>query len=63
MYNFNANRVKIGVLQCATHMLVIFIVYKGDSLHLLEKNNKEENFKTETKKREINHGKSNNEKT
>ena len=46
---------------CATHMLAIFVVYKADSHDLLEKNNKEE--RTKTKKRQINQGKNNNEKT
>ena len=44
------------------HMLAFFVVYKGDSRHLLAKNNKEENFRMETKKRKINQGKNDNEK-
>ena len=46
---------------CATHMLAILVVYKEDSHNLLEKNNKEE--RTKTKKRQINQGKNDNEKT
>ena len=36
------------------HMLAFFVVYKGDSRHLLAKNKKEENFRTETRNRQIN---------
>ena len=43
-------------------MFAFFEVYKGDSLHLLAKYNKEENFRMETKKRKINQGKNDNEK-
>ena len=45
------------------HMLAFFVVYKGDSRHLLAKNNKEENFRTETRKRKINQRKTDNENT
>ena len=45
------------------HMLAFFVVYKGDSRHLLEKRKKEENLKLETKKRRVNQGKNDNEKT
>ena len=49
--------------KCATHMLAIFFVYKGDSHQFLQKHNKEENLSTETEKRKINQGKNDNEKT
>ena len=55
------NVMKDGI--CVTHMLAIFLLYKGDSHHLLEKHNKEENLRMETKKRQINQGKNDNEKT
>ena len=45
------------------HMLAFFVVYKGDSRHLLAKYNKEENFTTETRKRQINQRKTDNENT
>ena len=48
---------------CATHMLAIFLLYKGYSHRLLEKHNKEENLRTETKKSKIIQGKNNNENT
>ena len=48
---------------CETHMLVIFLPYKGDSHHLLEKHNKEENLRTETEKRRIKQSKNDNKKT
>ena len=44
-------------------MLAIFLLYKGDSHSLLEKHNKEEDLRKETKKRQINQGKHDNEKT
>ena len=47
---------------CVTHMLAIFLLYKGDSHHLLEKHNKEEDLRKETNKRQINQGKYDNEK-
>ena len=47
---------------CATHMLAIFLLYKGHSHHLLEKHNKEKDLRKETKKRQINKGKYDNEK-
>ena len=47
---------------CATNMLAIFLLYKGDSHHLLEKHNKEEDLRKETKRRQINQGKNNNER-
>ena len=46
-----------------THILAIFLVYKGDCHHLLDKHNEEENSRTETKKRQINQCKNDNEKT
>ena len=47
---------------CETHVLAIFLPHKGDSHHLLEKHNKEEDLRKETKKRQINQGKNDNEK-
>ena len=53
--------IKDGIL--TTHMLAIFLVYKGDCHHLLDKYSKEENSRMETEKRQINQWKKDNKKT